>query len=308
MKMLWLAAAAVFFAMPAKAADRELMPVTIHEWGVLSWSGPGAVFSGAPETLPPVGDGGALLRAPVLYFHGPEFTGTVTVTTDNGTVSAVYPEASSGGAGRESCSWYGSFGYSRPDSRLLETAAPLNNPGADAGAPRFRDLWRTGQGMVCKSPCGWSEEFLYYETVPERLDFLPCLPGAEPVAARWENIPALVIRQADRGPVWTSCRLGDLADTALPEWEDMHPDKVHNVLREWSRNLIDLEEVDALWNTWTGWICHGHRDDPAYRRGMVIYPVPEELLDRISVIGAEVESPSPFPVRTRRYILAAVPL
>lgn len=309
MRILPAVAAAALFAIPAAARGRELPPVMIHEWGGLSWSGPEADLSGTPDLLPLFQDGGGtMLRAPVLYIHGPEFTGTVTVTTGNGTLSAVYPEASGGGIGQGSCSWYGSFGYAIPDSHLLETAATVGGAGAEAENPWPYILWRTGQGMTCTSPCGWSEEFLYYETVPERLDFLPYLPGAEPVESRWMDIPAVVIRQTDTGPVWASCNLGDLAGETLLEYGDMHPDGIHEVLREWSRDVIDVEEADALWNTWTGWICREHRNDPAYLRGMVVYRVPEELLDHLSVIGAEVESPSPFPVRARRYILAAVPL
>jgi hypothetical protein len=309
MKFFPAVVAAVLSAIPAAAQDRELPPVMIHEWGVLSWGGPGPDLSGTPELLPFFqDDGGMLLRAPVLYIHGPEFTGTITVTTGNGTLSAVYPEASGGGVGQTACSWYGSFGYSSPDSHLLETAATVGGHGTGTENPWPYSLWRTGQGMTCTSPCGWSEEFLYYETIPERLDFLPYLPGAEPVPARWRDIPALVIRQTDLGPVWATCSLGGLAGETPPVFRDMHPDSIHEVLREWSRDMIDVEEVDALWNTWTGWICREHRNDPAYLRGLVIYRVPEELLDRLSIIDAEVESPSPFPVRARRYILAAVPL
>jgi hypothetical protein len=37
------------------------------------------------------------------------------------------------------------------------------------------------------------------------------------------DIPAVVIRQTDTGPVWASCNLGDLAGETLLEYGDMHP-------------------------------------------------------------------------------------
>ncbi|MCK7506562.1 MAG: hypothetical protein MZV70_22550 [Desulfobacterales bacterium] len=70
---------------------------------------------------------GMMLRAPVLYIHGPEFTGTVIVRTDNGLISEVYPEASDGGVNSVFCSWTGSFAYDRDGSSLRETAALIED-------------------------------------------------------------------------------------------------------------------------------------------------------------------------------------
>ena len=85
-----LIAILVLTAVACTETERVLAPIQVHEWGVLTWNGGDPVLSGVPGTPYPVSqppdDGGFLLRAPVLYFHGPAFSGTVTVKTNNGSI------------------------------------------------------------------------------------------------------------------------------------------------------------------------------------------------------------------------------
>lgn len=306
MRMMMFLAAVAIACGTLHSEDRELPLVNVHEWGVLSWDGPAPVFTGNPEAAVP-DPGGVMLRAPVLYFHGPEFTGTVTVKTSNGLMAQVYPEPTQGGAGQEFCSWTGSFGYPRAGLGIRGMTAAIDRL-LETGVPAWPlHLWRTGESMTVTTSCA-VESFLYYETLPVDTGFLPYIPGAETVAGQWSGTEAIVIRRSQNGVVYSRCFLEEITGRADMAYSELHPDRIHDILREWSRDIIDLEEVDALWNTWTQWICREHMDGGTYANGLVLYLVPESLLHEMSTIEVEAEAPSPYPFRVRRFILAAVPL
>ncbi|MFO7626278.1 MAG: hypothetical protein R6V62_03345 [Candidatus Fermentibacteraceae bacterium] len=309
MRLITTAVLAACITGLSSAEDRELPPIFVHEWGVLSWSGPDFSFSGSPFVPVPVSDpDGMMMRAPVLYFHGPEFTGTVTVRTDNGLLSHIYPEASDGGVSNGFCSWTGSFTYDSAAASLRETAAPIENRRSPFPLPRWPyHLWRTGESMTVTTSCA-TEGFLYYETTPDDLGFLPCSNGGQPVSEEWGQVPAIVLTWSETGPRFAECRLGDIPGPGDEAFVTMTPDLIHRTLRQWSRNVIDIEEVDALWNTWTEWFSGGFAEGGSYPRGLLLYPIPESLLSNLSTIEVVPEGPSQYPTRVRRLILAAVPL
>jgi hypothetical protein len=293
----------------SSAEDRELPPVFVHEWGVLSLAGPDFSFSGSPFAPVPVPEpDGMMMRAPVLYFHGPEFTGTVTVRTDNGVISHVYPEASDGSVGSGFCSWTGSFGYDSDDSSLRGMAAPIEDRRAPFPLPRWPyHLWRTGESMTVTTFSA-TESFLYYETAPDDLGFLPCSRGGQPVSEEWGQVPAIVLTLSETGLLFAECSLGDTPGPGDEAFMPMTPDLIHRTLRQWSRNVIDIEEVDALWNTWAEWFSGGFTEGGSYPRGILLYPIPESLLSNLSTIEVFPDGPSQYPTRAKRLILAAVPL
>ncbi len=95
----------------------ELPAILVEEWGVLTWSDGDPLLSSSPpvETpFPTVPDPlHPAVRAPVLYFNGPEFNGTVTVRTDNGSIFDIYPPVPEEYRTHKSCTWVADFAYSR---------------------------------------------------------------------------------------------------------------------------------------------------------------------------------------------------
>jgi len=292
----------------SSAGDRELPPIFVHEWGVLSWSGPESSFSGAPGARSMIPDDDAMVvRAPVLYFHGPEFTGTVTVRTDNGKISHAYPEVSGGSIGSGFCSWTGSFSYEEDDPSLRETTVLIDDRRSPFPFPRWPyHLWRTGESMTVTTFCA-TESFLYYETEPADLGFLPCSSG-QSVPEEWGQVPAIALTWSGSGLLYAECSLGDIPGPDDGTFVAMTPDLIHRTLRQWSRNVIDIEEVDALWTTWMDWFSGGFAEGGSYPGGLLLYPIPETLLSNLSTIEVFPDGPSQYPTRVRRLILAAVPL
>ena len=158
MKRTLLLVALVWAVAFCQGAD-ELPHIVVQEWGVITWSDGDPVVSSTPGTpvLFPIGPGdtdsdGFAVRAPVLYFNGPEFTGSVTVRTDNGAIFDIYPPVEDENRTHSSVMWQCSFSNQRvdeyPDYR-----------GMAPGEWNY-DLWRVDPALTISGYQGWQDKFL----------------------------------------------------------------------------------------------------------------------------------------------------
>lgn len=284
--------------------DYELATIQVNEWGVLTWNGNDPVLSAvpgtpSPESFDPAFNGGEmLLRAPVLYFHGPAFSGTVTVETNNGSIFDIYPPVPDENRNYNHCSWTVDFDY-----------APVEKyPDFHGMAPGEwnYDLWRDVDALSISGPNDWNDKFLYYETAPASTDFLPYTPGTKSLCDEYKNIKAVVFKNRNGEVSYSECTLEDIVYGGDIEVKDMRPDAILDILYDWSVEVINFDEVDALWNTWSPWIVHGHMDESAYSNGFVMYMIPAELTDNLSTIT--VVPDASYPINISRYLIVAMPL
>ena len=284
---------------------RELPRIEVSEWGFLVWSeGEALLASGTPGIIPfpTVPDEmHPEVRAPVLYFNGPEFTGTVTVETDNGTVFDIYPPVPDGHLTENRVTWTAEFVYDRD--------AAFSDGFGVAPCEWNHEDWRVEHSMVVRCDNGWHEKFLYYETAPETTGFLPYSPGVESIVDEYRGVSAILLKRGGEGVHYAQCTLGDLVYGGDISYTDAHPDEIMSVFYQWSVNMIDPDMVNALWRTWSGWILRDHVNEPAYGLGMVIYMIPEELTEKLSTITVTPDPSGPdYQVDISRYLLVAVPL
>lgn len=288
-------------------SERELAHIQVHEWGVLTWSGGTAVLSSVPGTPAPESEipglpsnhGEMLLRAPVLYFHGPAFSGTVSVKTNNGSIFDIYPSVPDADRDHNHCTWRVDFSHSEMDEYP-------DFHGMAPGEWNY-DLWRDVYALSISRADGWNDKFLYYETAPETTDFLPCRPGTESLCDEYMNVKALVIRRLSDGIYYSHCTLRDAVYGEDIEYLDMAPDDILGVLYSWSLDVVNIDEVDALWNTWSAWVLRDHMNESAYSNGLVMYMIPAELTEKLSTISVVPDGPE-YPVDISRYLIVAVPL
>ncbi len=240
-----------------------------------------------------------LLRAPVLYFHGPAFSGTVTVKTNNGSIFDIYPSVSDEDSHYNHCTWRVDFSHSDieeyPD---FQGMAP--------GEWNY-NLWREVYALSISRTDGWNDKFLYYETAPETTDFLPYTPGMESLCEEYMDVEALLIKERSDGVFYSHCTLRDIVYGGDMEYTDISPDDILGVLYNWSVDLIEIDEVDALWNTWSAWVLRDHMNEPAYGNGLVMYMIPAELTEKLSTISVIPDGPR-YPVDVLRYLIVAMPL
>jgi len=299
---------AVLNAVAFCQSERDMAPIQVHEWGVLAWSGGDPVLSSAPATPtpaaifpvdPPPDQQPYLLRAPVLYFHGPDFSGSVTVKTKNGSIFDIYPSVPDDDRSHNYCTWTAEFTNTRieeyPDFR-----------GMAPGEWNY-NLWRVDYAMAISRADGWQDKFLYYETAPAETDFLPYSPGAASVCAEYKEIAALVVKAGPNGVVYATCTLKDIVYGGEIEFTEADSDHIVGVLYGWGCDVIDIEEIDALWQTWSPWVLADHMNEAEYADGLVMYMIPEDLTENLSTISV-VPDEAGFPVEISRFLLVAMPL
>ncbi len=280
----------------------ELAHIEVQEWGVITWSGGDPVVTASSE-LPDSHSSGEddvyQVRAPVIYINGPEFEGTVTVRTDNGSIFDIYPQVSNCQRTHNSVSWTASFS----NERIEEYPAEL---GTAPGEWNY-NLWRVDPALTVSIGENWTDKFLYYETAPETLDFLPWLSGAESVSDEYASIPVMVFRNGNNGAKYCICTMRDFVYGGSMEFKAIEERPLLMEIISWSAGILEPEQADAMWKTWSSWIMNDHTEEPAYRNGMVLYMIPPELTGRISSISVRPDGTG-YPVDYYRCILAAIPL
>lgn len=298
--------ALVLAASAAIAGEDELASIVVQEWGVMTLGSSGTVVSSSPGNVPlfPIGDDatdidGYAVRAPVLYFNGALFTGTVTVRTDNGSIFDIYPPVADEFRTHSSVTWQCAVSLDSideyPDYR-----------GMAPGEWNYEN-WRVDPANTISTEDGWRDKFLYYETAPETIDFLPYSSAMESVCDEYRDLPVLVIKRSSEGVFYAESTLNHLVCGGSVDYADITPDEISNVLFGWSCGILEPEQYEALWRTWSGWILYDHSAEEAYRNGMVVYMLPQDLCSRISTIHVDPEE-APYPVDLRRCILVALPL
>jgi hypothetical protein len=287
----------------------EAPHVSVHEWGVITWEGGSVYAQGAPwdywEEV--------VTRAPVVYFHGPDFSGDFTVSVDNGYIIEIYP--SDGTWSDDSHTWSGSFFNSYDETRreIMESRGMLY-PSDFAWA---LEHWREPEALTFEGSDGFTEEFLYYETHMDDVTFMPLYPGWNPeeVTDREYLDTELVLLTFDDDGLLTAatCTLARFAmRSGLPlEWDlevDCSGNGMLEVFYEWSRDLIDISEVDALWLTWRDWFTYDALTmlDGSGADALAVYLLPQELTGSVSTLELTVSEG--YTVNYGRYLLVAVPV
>jgi hypothetical protein len=284
-----------------------LARIQVHEWGVLTLGSTDPVLSSVPGTPSPVvatdslGSGGeaGLLRAPVLYFHGPAFSGTVTINTNNGSIFDIYPTVPDADRDHNHCTWTAVFNN-------MEITEYPDFHGMAPGEWNY-DQWREVYALSISSANGWNDKFLYYETAPESIDFLPYSPAKESLCEEYMNVEAMIIQRRDEGIFLARCTLGDVVYGSDIQYTELdRDDAVLGVLFDWSAGILEADEVEALWNTWETWIFREYIYEPGFENGLLMYRIPDELTEKLSVISVSPDEVE-FPVDISRYLLVAMP-
>jgi len=280
--------------------------IEVHEWGVLTWNGQVLTSAGAPVPAV-VAPGGMETGAPVLCFHGDEFTGTVTVSSP-GTMDHFYP-APDAAVGPQYC--LGGLGSVISWVITATGQEPEGYPSCGSGsAPLDSDfswaapLWREGDAPYLTRTDGFSDRFLYYSGTIRQGSFTPPLVGFA-VASAAEDTPeagrVLLFTRDGQGNVhFVIVPQGDvsMADQASPFVYSS--DEVVEILEGWAGGALTHEEVRALWLTWEGYVLAGEWPTGS----KAVFVVPGELVDRTSVITVEPDEDQ--PVEIRRFFLGIV--
>ncbi len=296
----------VIISVPSAQTDMEMPHIGVHEWGVITWERGTAFAQGAPcDYFDEV-----VTRAPVVYFHGPEFSGRFEVAVDNGQIIELYPV--DGAWSSDSHVWAGDFVLGYLPIRDITESRGIPVPSDFGWALEY---WREPEVLTFNGFNGLSEKFLYYETTMDDVTFMPLYPGSEPDIERGGHfdLEILLLGMDDGKLMATTCTLARFeARTVIPlTWEiGIGPEgsEILDVFYEWSRDLIDVQEVDALWNTWMDWFTFEaiRTLEGSGADAIAVYLLPADLTDNVSTLFLETEEG--YPIDYSRYLLVAVPV
>ncbi len=287
--------------------------VFVHEWGVVLIDEVLPMACGAERgyleengTLQPYYS--MAVDAPVIWFHGPEFTGTLTVEVQNGFFSLLIPLPASSSISDESIPvfqdeenyfavWQDlSFtdelsirGDIPADRRGVESATdelsisgdmPADRRGVESAEEGFQwamPFWREVPALIVSyDPASYVDRFIYYECSATNL-----FEEQEP-SESYQN-GSLLFHEED----------GELAaDLVIAPLDRIRielgvsDDGILDVLADWGGNEFLNEEIEALWKTWkpsllTRCILYGET--------VVLFPLTDEQVESISTIDLQTE-------------------
>ncbi len=278
------------------------MPVVeVHEWGVILSEGSGAVMSTHPsgEADPAALDmpGDVLVdRAPVVYFYGPPFTGRFSVEPVSGGIVTSWPVPTTGEA-----TWQFSADWAERDWAPADVLTGRVHPSVIDGWDATG--WRVPQSMTLVTGEGYVDKFLYYECTvdPALLPLQPAEVGVD-IAEGFEDMPVALLIPSCAGVTVMPVHASVLENPVeLMRNSGLVSGDLLPVLYGWSRDIVDIEEVDALWGTWRSTLMADGLPSPDSGRALVVYPVPASVLDGISRL--ELETDEGYPVEYDRFVL-----
>lgn len=280
--------------------------IEVHEWGVLLWDGQVIEATGVPGAA--IEEPGFLeSKAPVICFHGEDFTGTVTVASP-GLIEHVYPSPDVARGPRYGfCSLSSMVGWEIAATEEMPVICSSGGIGSDPLPPAYSwaaPLWRDGDALFLTGGDGFCDRFLYYEAVLGSGSFPPPLAGFA-VASAEEDAP-----EADRVLLFTRDDSGVVHFTIVPQGdvsmaEQASPfvyscDEMVAILEGWAEGVLTPGEARAMWLTWEEYVIEG--DWPTGSKA--VFVVPGDLVERTSIIM--VDPQEDLPVEIRRFFLGIV--
>ena len=285
---LLLAAAAIYSSLQGQ--DQT---IRVHEWGVVLVDEVIPMATGAPPGSMLEDPGPVLVDAPVIWFHGPDFTGTFSVELQDGFFSVLLPNPFEAAdvllddrEGSSTLARWNGLKCMSADAEDEYLDIPVGDgtevPGWDT------NVWRRVPSLRVIHPgTGYRDSFIYYECSASGVVEDPYqLPEGERIEVR-EYLGELM-------PVFIrDCSSAASDRTPLSEEE------VLEVLARWGSGGFLEQEIRALWSTWEP---HLETRCLEYGQAVAIYPLSPEQVERISSITLQPDQP--FDVEYSRLFLA----
>lgn len=285
----------------------ESEPVEVHEWGVVVFGELSAAALAVPDAGlssftagPDFGIDPISVEAPVIFFHGAEFSGDFVVEVFNGNIFEIYP---AGGMRSEwnSIRWF--------DIQVFDPAAGTEYPEdipVDFVLPyETVQSWRTLECNSVRTSEGINEGFLYYECYLETPDFMrypQLLAAGEGLPEGVDKVLILLKPYDDMQEMY----LVDPASMLIPvETEEISiydSSRMMETLSSWNTAGLYPGELELLWETWESYVKDPLWDGDA----LVIFPLPQDMINRISSL--EVLPDAEMEIKYGRFFLGMMPV
>ncbi len=292
----------------SEVTEREYETVFVHEWGVVLIDEVIPTARGAERGYL---EGNGMLQpyysmivdAPVIWFHGPEFTGTLTVEVKNGYFSLLIPlpvAISTCNDGipivRDEENYLAVWeDLSFTDEVSMPSDRPVDRRGVfdESSEEGFRwamPFWRRVPALTVEyEPASYTDRFIYYECSASNL-----FEEHNPFGS-YEG-SSIAFHEED-GELMADLLIapGNRISFEL----SLSDEGILDILSDWGDNEFLDEEIKALWNTWkpsisTRCIMNGET--------IILFPLTDEQIESISTLNLETDQG--FNVKYSRLFLA----
>ena len=264
--------------------------VFVHEWGVVlidevlpSACGAERGYLEENGTLQPYYS--MAVDAPVIWFHGPQFTGTLTVEVQNGYFSLLIPLPVSESFDDESVTVFPEGdnytavwkGLTFTDEASMRSDSPHDRRGMPAGSfdegfEWAMPFWREVPALtVSYGPSSYVDCFIYYECSASNL-----FEEEEPSGNH--QLGSLMFHAEDgelAADLIVAPRNGIRVKLAVSD------EGILEVLQDWGGNEFLAEEIEALWKTWKPSIL---TRCVQYGEAIIMFPLSAEQVESISTL------------------------
>lgn len=261
--------------------------VFVHEWGVVLIDEVLPVAIGAERGF--LEENGMLqpfysmiVDAPVLWFHGPEFTGTLTVEVQNGYFSLLIPTPSAISTCDETIpvfrdeenylAVWDDLTFSHSDGMPCDRPVDREGISAEEGFQWAMPFWRDVPALtVSYEPASYVDRFIYYECSAAHLF--------------GEQDP---LEDFQRGSIVFHEEDGKLAADLVVAPQNririeiaVLDEGILEVLSGWGGDEFLDEEINALWKTWKPSLLTRCL---SYGETVVVFPLTDDQIESISTI------------------------
>ncbi|MBN1434760.1 hypothetical protein JW921_08375 [Candidatus Fermentibacterales bacterium] len=290
--------------------------IKVHEWGVVEFQEAGLTAIGAHWGE--LGPDGILydyfpdeVEAPVVWFYGPDFTGSLSIEVSGGRITEAYPAPDV----EDLVEMPPPFGSSLPPVSHRMEWTGLSFGSGTAAVEQEELTRRAGFGETCwgwaagywrdvpalsvqRQSDGWTDGFIYYEcTASQALSDLDwTLDSLRPAYGQ-----ALLFGPGE-GDSLRAALVGVGGSLELIRG-DLQDGPIRSVICGWGGNLLDSREVSAIWNTWKPRIRARIAEDG---QPILLFALPPDLAALISTIELTVDQG--YEVSVQRLFLGLMPV
>ncbi|OPL17649.1 MAG: hypothetical protein AVO35_09480 [Candidatus Aegiribacteria sp. MLS_C] len=264
--------------------------VQVHEWGVVTFIEGSVVPGSDPATVShwqtpfqqdPEQE--MVVRAPVVYFYGPAFSGTFVVRAGSASFIETWPTPASMTDGPCATASWNIIGTSARE----EGGTPGYPPGTGCIPEDLLELWREPLSKNLLFDDGGSESFIYYEC---------SIDGG---TGAWDPVrtseDGFSLDPDYAGPVMSFARDGGSVVMVDPPEEE-----VIETLCDWAEGTMKTKELEGMWATWEEWIYGGSWQGDT----LLIFPLPQSTVEGIT--GIELITDGMMEILYSRFFLGVL--
>ena len=285
----------------------ESEPVAVHEWGVVVFGEYKAAVVAVPDhslssfiadphyNIEPIS-----VEAPVIFFHGAEFSGDFVVEVVNGSIYEIYP-VDGMISSWNSIRWSDIQVFNPEEFAEYSEDLPLDFLLSNETIQN----WRTLECNSVRTSGGINEGFLYYECfleTPEFINYPQLLAAGEGLPEGVDKVLMFLDPCDDMQEMYSVDPQSIFTPVETEEISVYDKRRMMDIFSAWDTAGLHPDELELLWDTWEAYVTEPVWEGDA----LVVFPLPQDMINRISRL--EVLPDGEIEVTYGRFFIGMMPV